>query len=84
MPTGIETRLENFIGAWLMIPHGNCRDAAQSGRIINEHQPISVRDNDIMCKFILHDNISDNRRNKYSLWMRQCPFHQVFKTLLAR
>ena len=59
-PPAGETLAQDFVGARLVIPHGNCRDPSQSGRIINEHQPFTVRDDDIMGELILHDDVRND------------------------
>jgi hypothetical protein len=35
--------------------HGNCRDATQSRRVIDEHQTVQQRNDYIMREFVLND-----------------------------
>jgi hypothetical protein len=76
--------MKNFISRWQVIPHGNCRDAAQSCRVIDEHKPITPRNDNIMREFVLNDDFRDNGRNKSPARIRKRPSHHIPQIFLRR
>ena len=67
-----------------MIPHGNCRDASKSGRIVNEDKAVAPRHDYIMREFILNDDFIDNRREERPARTRKSPGDHILKILLGR
>ena len=61
LPTGFQPRPQQLICIGLVAPHGNCRDPAQSGRVIDQHQIIPPRDDHVMRELVLHDDARDYR-----------------------
>ena len=84
LPPGAQPRPEEFVGVGLAAPHGNCRDPAQSGRVINQHQTIAPRDDYVMRKLVLHDDARDNPRGEDTRRVRRRPPHHVVEILLPR
>jgi len=53
---------EQFIGARAMVPHGDRRDFALSGRLQNQCQPVPPRRNHVVSVFVERDCFSQQHR----------------------
>ena len=58
LPAFFQTRFKYFLRAWLVIPDSDRCHLTMSGRAINEHQPITPREYQIMRELILRDNFA--------------------------
>ncbi len=67
-----------------MIPHGNCRDATQSRRVVDKHKPATPRNNNIVGEFVLYDYFRNNGRSECPTGLRKCPRHYILEIFLRR
>ena len=61
-PPAGDSAVEQFIGARAMVPHGDRRDFALSGRLQNQCQPVPPRRNHVVSVFVERDCFSQQQR----------------------
>lgn len=61
-PSHGEAALQQLAGSRLMIPHGDRREFPQSSRVVDEHEPVGERDNDVVGELVLHNDVGENSR----------------------
>jgi hypothetical protein len=50
---------EEFVRSWMLVPDGDRRHCAQSGRVVNE-KDVAIRNDHVVCEFILSDHLGNN------------------------
>ena len=73
-----------FFRARGMIPYGNCRDTTHSRCVIDEHKPLTPRNNNIMRELILNDDLCDDLGKECACPITQRPSHHVLEILVIR
>jgi len=61
-PPAGDSRNQQFIGARAMVPHGDRRDFALSGRLQNQCQPVPPRRNYVVSVFVERDCFGQQHR----------------------
>ena len=61
-PPAGDSRGQQFVGARAMVPHGDRRDLALSGRLQNQRQPVPPRRNHVVSVFVERDCFSQQHR----------------------
>ena len=61
-PPAGDSRGQQFVGARTMVPHGDRRDLALSGRLQNQCQPVPPRRNHVVSVFVERDCFSQQHR----------------------
>jgi hypothetical protein len=59
-PAARKARIQEFVGIWLVVPHGDRHDRAQSRRVIDEDESVDPRDHDVDREFVLNDDTREN------------------------
>jgi hypothetical protein len=54
-----ETRLQKLVGGWSVIPDGDRRQPAQSGRVEDQRAAIRERGDDVVGELVLDDDVDD-------------------------
>jgi hypothetical protein len=62
LPPAGDSRGQQFVGAREVVPHGDRRDLALSGRLQNQCQPIPPRRNHVVSVFVERDCFSQQHR----------------------
>jgi hypothetical protein len=60
-PSALQSRVEQFVCGWLVIPHGDREKTAESGGIENEKDAAPAQDN-IVRIFVLDHNVQEGPR----------------------
>ena len=61
LPSSFATVFQKFVYSRMLVPNGNCRNRAQSGRVVHKEH-ISIRDDDVMSKLILSYHLHNKSR----------------------
>jgi hypothetical protein len=61
-PTAGDSRGQQFVGAREVVPHGDRRDLALSGRLQNQYQPVPPGRNHVVSVFVERDCFSQQHR----------------------
>jgi hypothetical protein len=61
-PPAGDSRGQQFVGARTMVPHGDRRDLALSGRLQNQRQPVPPGRNHVVSVFVERDCFSQQHR----------------------
>ena len=57
LPAAPQARLQELIGGRPMVPDGDRRHRPQSGRVVDDVNPVLPRDDHIVRELVLHDDI---------------------------
>jgi hypothetical protein len=78
-PSRLQPRLEKFICARLVFPHGNCRNPAQSSCPVDKYKSISPRHDYIVTVLILDHDVCDHLRKNLSDRLSKAPVQNLLK-----
>ena len=56
-PAGSDACFEELVGRRSVIPHGDRVDRAQSGGVEHEERPVLGAEENVVCIFVLHDDV---------------------------
>lgn len=56
-PAGLDSRRQELVRARSMIPDGDRHQAAQSGRVVDQVEPIAALDDDVVGELVLDDDV---------------------------
>ena len=78
-PAAFDARGEQLVGARGVVPDGDRRHAAQSGRVVDQEHRLRPADHHVVRVLVLHDHALDEPRRP----QREAPPHDVLERPLA-